>query len=131
VTDHWLKNGATNGSGMTGEHHVLVDDTLPESRSLMLLEPVGGDGILSLTSALADRLGLTGQASVSADALARALDVAAVKLDGADYLFARTQDVFIRGWEPAKPLPGFDSRRRLGGSAWSVSCRGIRHLILR
>jgi hypothetical protein len=47
VTDYWLKNGATNGPGTTGEHHVVVDHTLPESRSLMLLEPLGGDGILS------------------------------------------------------------------------------------
>jgi hypothetical protein len=44
-----------------------------------------GDGILTLTSALADRLGLTGQTAVSADALARALDVTAV--DDADHLF--------------------------------------------
>jgi RimJ/RimL family protein N-acetyltransferase len=87
VTDYWLRYGATNESGTTGEHHVVVDDTLPESRSLMLFEPVGRDGTLSLTSALADRLGLTGQTAVSADALARALDVTALKLNGADYLF--------------------------------------------
>jgi GNAT superfamily N-acetyltransferase len=87
VTDYWLENTVTNGSGTAGEHRVVIDDTLPESRPLMLLEPVGGDGILSLTSALADRLGLTGQTAVSADALARALDVAAVKLNGPDYLF--------------------------------------------
>ena len=87
VTDYWLENDATNGPGTTGEHRVVVDDTLPENRSLMLLEPVGADGILSLTSALADRLGLTGQTAVSADALARALDVTAVKLNGADHLF--------------------------------------------
>ena len=87
VTDYWIKNVATNGGGTTGEHHVVIDDTLPENCSLMLLEPVGGDGILSLTSALADRLGLTDQTTVSADALVRALDVAAVKLNGADNLF--------------------------------------------
>jgi predicted GNAT family acetyltransferase len=100
VIDFWLKNG----SGTTGKHHVVVDDTLPESRSLMVLEPVGGDGILSLTSALADRLGLTGQTSVSADALARALDVAAVKLNGADYLFyLPTQEQALVRSERASP----------------------------
>ena len=87
VTDYWLKNRATTGSGTTGEYHVVVDNTLPDNRSLTLLEPVGSDGILSLTSALAERLGLTGHTAVRADALAHALDVAAVKLNGADNLF--------------------------------------------
>jgi RimJ/RimL family protein N-acetyltransferase len=87
VTDYWLNYDATNESGSPGEHHIVVDDTLPKNRSLMLLEPVGGDGILSLTSALAERLGLSGQTAVSADALAHALDVTALKLNGPDHLF--------------------------------------------
>ena len=37
--------------------------------------------------ALADRLGLTGRTAVTAEALALALGAAAVKLNGADYLF--------------------------------------------
>ena len=106
VTDYWLENGATNGSATTGEHRVVVDDTLPENRSLMLFEPVGADGILCLTSALADRLGLTGQTAVRAEALARALDVAAVKLNGADHLFyLPTHEQALVRWGRVSPTP--------------------------
>src|SRR3954451_11126153 len=87
VTDYWLPTDATCYAGEVGSHQIVVDDSLPEDRSLMMLEPVGRSGILSATSATIDRLGLTGQTKIESQALARALAAAHMKLNGADYLF--------------------------------------------
>src|SRR3954463_2315187 len=87
VTDYWFSTDATCYAGEVGSHEIVIDDSLPEDRSLMLLEPVGKSGILSATSATIDRLGLTGQTRIENQALARALAAANMKLNGADYLF--------------------------------------------
>src|SRR3954465_14357847 len=87
VTDYWFSTDATCYAGEVGSHQIVVDDSLPVDRSLMLLEPVGKSGILSVTSATIDRLGLTGQTRIDTQALAGALVAAHMKLNGADYLF--------------------------------------------
>lgn len=87
VTDYWIPCGATGHAGEAGSHQLIVDETLPKERSLMLLEPVGRGGILSATSATMERLGLTRQSKIDSQALARALAAAHMKLHGADHLF--------------------------------------------
>lgn len=87
VTDYWFPTDATRFAGEVGSHVIVVDDTLPEDRSLMLLEPVGRSGILTATSATLERLGLTRQTKIEGQALACALAAAHMKLNGADHLF--------------------------------------------
>src|SRR3954449_2537397 len=87
VTDYWFPTDATCRAVEVGSYQIVVDDSLPEDRSLMLLEPVGKSGILSATSATIERLGLTGQTRIESRALARVLAAAHMKLNGADYLF--------------------------------------------
>jgi GNAT superfamily N-acetyltransferase len=87
VTDYWLSGDANSNAGELGAHQIVVDDTLPTDRSLMLLEPVGRSGTLYATSATIQRLGLTGQTKIESQALAHAVASAQVKLNGADHLF--------------------------------------------
>ena len=87
VTDYWFPGDANRNAGELGAHQIVVDDTLPADRSLMLLEPVGRSGMLYATSATIQRLGLTGQTEIESRALARAVASAHVTLNGADHLF--------------------------------------------
>src|SRR5688572_12580173 len=83
VSDYWLPRDAAADGGYT----VVVDDSLPANRSLMILEPVGGGGVLTLTPAHAAGLEVTGGSTVGGPELRSALEVAKVKLNGADHLF--------------------------------------------
>jgi GNAT superfamily N-acetyltransferase len=87
VTDHWSTSHASSCAGEVGSYQIVVDDGLPEDRSLMLVEPVARSGMLRATSVTIERLGLGRQPRIAAQALARALDAAHVKLNGADHLF--------------------------------------------
>jgi GNAT superfamily N-acetyltransferase len=87
VTDCWFPTDATREAGEVGSHQIVVDDTLPEDRSLMLLQPVGRGGILSATSKTLVRLGLHWQTKIQSQELARTLTAANIELNGADYLF--------------------------------------------
>jgi len=83
VTDHWL----TAETAPPGEHRVVVDEALPHNRALMVLEPVGLGGILTLSGALAHRLDLVEGATVDGEALSDRLAEAGIELNGADHLF--------------------------------------------
>jgi RimJ/RimL family protein N-acetyltransferase len=87
VTDYWFPRNATSVAVEAGSYQIVVDDTLPSDRSLMLLEPLGRSGILSATSATIVRLGLSPQTKIESRALARSLATAQMKLHGADNLF--------------------------------------------
>jgi predicted GNAT family acetyltransferase len=87
VTDHWIPRSAASPAGEVGSYHIVVDDTLPAERSLMVVEPAGRSGILSATSAMMERLGLTPQTEIDGRALACRLAAAQLKLHGADHLF--------------------------------------------
>ncbi|MEP7180226.1 MAG: GNAT family N-acetyltransferase [Pseudonocardiales bacterium] len=87
VTDYWFPRNATSVAGEVGSYQIVVDDTLPADRSLILLEPVGRSGILSATSVTIERLGLAPQTKIDSRALARSLATAQMKLHGADHLF--------------------------------------------
>ena len=82
VTDYWLPVEPAP----VGDLRVLVDDALPENRALMVLQPVGRGGILTLTGDLARRLDLQG-AAVGNDVLAERLADAGIRLNGADHLY--------------------------------------------
>ncbi len=89
VNDYWLPRDATAGSvAADGEFRVIVDDSLPPNRSLMILEPVSeGCGVLTLTSAHAAGLEIAGGSTVGRSELHAALEAAKVALNGADHLF--------------------------------------------
>jgi RimJ/RimL family protein N-acetyltransferase len=87
VIDYWLSHDSGVDDVMAGEYRVVVDDSLPANRSLTILEPVGGGGILTLTPALAASLDLTAGSTVGGQALRSALEAANVSLNGADHLF--------------------------------------------
>jgi hypothetical protein len=61
VTDYWFPRDATSLAGEIGSYQIVVDDTLPADRSLMLSEPVGRRGVLSATSVTIERIGLAPQ----------------------------------------------------------------------
>jgi predicted GNAT family acetyltransferase len=104
VTEHWLPSGAPTGSTRTGAHRVLIDDTLPANRPLRVLELDAGDRIVTLTSVLAERLGLRGRTDASTDELSGALAAAGVRLNGPDNLFfLPTQEHAVVLSEPGSP----------------------------
>jgi len=82
VTDYWLSATPAPVGGL----RIVVDDTLPENRALMVLVPVGSGGIVTLTGDLARRLDLQ-SATVGNDGLASRLVDAGIRLNGADHLF--------------------------------------------
>jgi GNAT superfamily N-acetyltransferase len=87
VADYWLATDAHRGGGEVGSHHIVIDDALPDDRSLMLLEPIGQGGVLSATSTTIRRLRLDGKTTIDGQELARALTAANIELNGADFLF--------------------------------------------
>ena len=87
VTDYWLPGTAADAAATTGVYRVITDGSLPDNISLMTLETSGGGRFLTLTSAQARRLGLTGAPTTGDLALRSALETAGAALHGADYLF--------------------------------------------
>jgi RimJ/RimL family protein N-acetyltransferase len=87
VTDYWLPRDAEAHDVVPGEYRVVVDDSLPANRSLMILEPVDGGGVLTLTAAHAAGLAFTAGSTVDGPTLRSALQAAKVGLNGADHLF--------------------------------------------
>jgi RimJ/RimL family protein N-acetyltransferase len=87
VTDYWLPGVAAADDAVAGTYRVVVDDSLPANRSLMILEPIDRAGVVTMTSAHAASLVLTAGSAVTGSALRSALDVAGIGLNGADYLF--------------------------------------------
>ncbi|WP_138760496.1 GNAT family N-acetyltransferase [Modestobacter altitudinis] len=90
VTDYWVPSHARSCADEVGWHQIVVDDALPTDRSLMLVEPVGGSGMLFATSATIERLGLNGKKKIKSQELPRALATAHIRLNGADHLFYLT-----------------------------------------
>ena len=87
VTDYWHPREAAVDDVGVGEYRVVVDDSLPANRSLMILELVDGGSVLTLTPTHAAGLEFTGGSTVGGPALRSALEAAKVNLNGADYLF--------------------------------------------
>jgi GNAT superfamily N-acetyltransferase len=87
VTDYWLPAAVADAATTAGEYRVITDGSLPNDIALMILETTGGHRFLTLTSAQARSLGLTGVSAVSVSALHSALDAAGDALNGADYIF--------------------------------------------
>jgi GNAT superfamily N-acetyltransferase len=87
VTDYWLADAVAGAATTAGGYKVITGGSLPDNISLMTLETTGGGRFLTLTSAQARCLGLTGVSTVSVSALHSALEAAGVALNGADYLF--------------------------------------------
>jgi RimJ/RimL family protein N-acetyltransferase len=87
VTDYWLRRDAALDDVGIGEYRVVIDDSLPAHRSLTILEPRDGGGVLTLTAAHAARLELIGGSTVGGPALRSALEATKVNLNGADHLF--------------------------------------------
>jgi len=87
VTNYWLPDTAPDAAARAGGYRVITDGSLPGNWTLMTLETSSGDRFLTLTSAQARCLGLSGVPTVSDAALRSALAAAGVALHGADYLF--------------------------------------------
>jgi RimJ/RimL family protein N-acetyltransferase len=87
VTEHWLPRDVAVDDVAVGECRVVIDDSLPATRSLTILEPVVGGGIIRLTAARAASLELTGGQTVGGSALRSALEAENVRMNGADHLF--------------------------------------------
>jgi RimJ/RimL family protein N-acetyltransferase len=87
VSDYWLHDAVADAATTVGGYRVIIDGSLPDNISLMTLAPSGGGSFLTLTSAWARCLGLTGVLTVSVAGLHSALEAAGVALNGADYLF--------------------------------------------
>jgi RimJ/RimL family protein N-acetyltransferase len=87
VTDYWLPDTVADAATTAGGYRVIADGSLPGNCTLMTLETSGGGRFLTLTSAQARCLGLTGVSAVGDPALRSALAAAGAALHGADYLF--------------------------------------------
>lgn len=88
VTEHWLRQVPADAMpSASGALRVVVDDELSHERRLSLLEPVDGAGVVALTSAVAEALGLVGGGEVDRPSLEAALADAGMRLHGADHLF--------------------------------------------
>ena len=108
VTDYWLPDTVTDAATPPGGYRVIIDGSLPDNCTLMTLQTSDGGRFLTLTSAQARCLGLTGVSAVGDSALRSALAAAGASLHGADYLFylpARDQAA-VR----AEPVPA-ETRR--------------------
>ncbi|MFB9313274.1 GNAT family N-acetyltransferase [Nocardioides plantarum] len=87
VLTHWVPATAdVHGDPHDDRLRVVVDDTLPDNRSVMLLELVTGGGCLSLTPQRATQSGLVAGALVDPDDVRRALGAAGVALHDPDHL---------------------------------------------
>ncbi|MFD1887434.1 GNAT family N-acetyltransferase [Paenibacillus wenxiniae] len=84
VYDYWQPSSDCPSSGT---YRVIIDAKLPVTRSVMLLDPLGCGGFLSLVPAIAQRAGLEADSEIAASTLFEKLRLAGVELNGADYLF--------------------------------------------
>lgn len=88
VTDHWFgADGAADAPRHDGAHRVVVDPTLPANRRVMVLEPAGGGGLLTVTPEMAMALDLASGDEVGPDTVSTAMDAAGLSFNGADALF--------------------------------------------
>ncbi|MEJ8303911.1 GNAT family N-acetyltransferase [Saccharibacillus sacchari] len=84
VNQYWLPEGDRPQPGL---YRIVTDAGLPSSRSVMLLDPAGSGGFLTLLPEIARRAGLQPGSDVDAHTLFEALRLADVRLNGADHLF--------------------------------------------
>ncbi|WP_430591878.1 GNAT family N-acetyltransferase [Humidisolicoccus flavus] len=66
---------------------VVIDDTLPANRALMILTPDRGEGLLTVTSAIASTVGLVSDERLDPESVQTRLATAGIALNGADHLF--------------------------------------------
>lgn len=84
VNDYWLPHP---DRPHPGKYRIFTDAKLPASRSVMLLDPVGSGGFLTMLPEIAQRTGLEPGSEIESGRLAEALRIADIKLNGADDLF--------------------------------------------
>ncbi|GEK81617.1 GNAT family N-acetyltransferase [Agrococcus baldri] len=105
VAEHWLRHLPADATpSATGALRITVDDELSHERRLSVLQPVDGVGVVALTAAVADELGLVDGGEIDRPALEAALAGAALRLHGADHLFffpARAHEPLLQ--EPVPP----------------------------
>ncbi len=84
VEEYWLSSFERP---QPGTYRLIVDAELPPSRSLMLLNPVGSGGFLSLLPEFAQRMGLEPHCEIDSDTLFEAIRLAEIELHDTDDLF--------------------------------------------
>ena len=87
VLAHWIPAAADAHSDPHDRLRVVVDDTLPDNRSVMLLELVAGGGYLTLTPGRATQSGLVAGGLVDPADVRRSLAGVGVALHDPDHLF--------------------------------------------
>lgn len=88
VNKYWLPD---RDRPQPGQYRVIVDRELPPSRSVMLLDPAGSGGFLTVLPDIARRTGLKPDIEIDANTLFEALRRADIRLNGADHLFYFSQ----------------------------------------
>ncbi len=103
VLDHWFPHGEPTPGAVAGGNRIVVDPSLPPKHSIMLLKPVGGDGVLSVTPDRAAQLGLTADGRIEDADLTAAMHAAGLALNGPDHLFyfPSADQAALRSEQPA------------------------------
>jgi len=84
VNRYWLPD---RDRPQPGQYRIIVDQELPPSRGVMLLDPVGSGGFLSMLPQMAQRAGLRPGSEPDKQTIFEALQLAGIELNGADHLF--------------------------------------------
>jgi len=87
VTDHWTPRQETQVGREGAELPVVIDDALPDNRSIMVLELAGGGGVVTLTTSRAASLGLTDGATSTAASVLHAARRAGLEINDPDHLY--------------------------------------------
>jgi len=84
VNKYWLTD---RDRPHPGQYRIVVDRELPPSRSVMLLDPIGSGGFLSMLPEMARRTGLNPGSEADKQTIFEAMQLAGIELNGADHLF--------------------------------------------
>lgn len=84
VNQYWLPD---RNRPQPGQYRIIVDQELPPSRGVMLLDPVGSGGFLSVLPEMAQRTGLKSGNETDKQAILATMKLAGIELNGADHLF--------------------------------------------